>query len=279
MALTFLKRGAAAQEASENQKQRRDLEQSEYGKMFRYYLDRGAEGQITFVDGNLDENGYFNPPRAWEHQVWKAVNGKNRPYYYLCPQQNQPSAGYICPLCANGNSARFNAYMTIVDHSAHESKKEKGKVIQNTRKLLVAPAAVMDKQLVKLAQHLNGLAGQRFNVSRGENEKSSRIGDLYIPIEKKPIAELQKMYVEPVLDKMGKPTGQMQTLFIVADYEKETTALLPEQLLQLGFGVPQNDPQQHQVHQPAVQINSPMNSTAKPGGNTPPAEETVESMF
>lgn len=271
MSVSFLKRGAAAVQAAEQNKQRVDLRKEEMGKMFRFYLLPGEEARITFVDGELDENGYFNPVRGYEHKVFRT--GEKFPHYYLCPKLNNPQSGMECPICSGGDFPSFNAFLTIVDHTAHASKKTPGKIIQNQRRLFVAPSGFMDKILIKLAQKLGGLQGQTFDVSRGESEKSSRVGDLYVPIERKPLEELQKMYVEPVTDKQGKPTGQMQTVFTPAEYDKETVALNAEQLMQLGFGAPA--PGQTPYKAPASSLG------IKPGGNTPPAEEaeTEEEMF
>ena len=54
--------------------------------------------------------------------------------------------------------------------------------------------------LNKIATKTGGLAGQTFDVSRSENDKAASVGDLFLPVGKKPIEELKAQYQKETVD-------------------------------------------------------------------------------
>lgn len=271
MGVTFLKRGSESQKAADDHKQQRDIRKSTMGKMFRFWLNRNKESRVVFIDGEIDEQGFLVPPRAWEHKHFSGGNNRG-PDYYLCPEKNDPQSGARCPLCADGDYPAFNSYFTVIDIPPEPYKTKDGAVHTFARRLFVAPSTVMDK-LLKLAQKTGGLAGQAFDISRSDNEKSSRVGDLFIPIERKTPKEWAAQFMEDVLDKQGKPTGQKQTAYRVAEYEKEVVQLTPEELMVLGFG--------HGHSQSSFKGGGQSSTMGKPavspGGHSQAAEDHAEA--
>lgn len=235
MGVTFLARGAAGQAAAEEQKHEREIHRGTMGKAFRFWLNRGKEAQVIFVDGELDHQGFLLPPRAWEHRHFRNSGQRKTPDFYLCPEKNQPKAGVRCPICADGDYPSFNAYFTVIERANPPYTDKNGVVHYFSKRLFVAPATVMDK-LLKYAQHCGGLAGQMFSIARSDNEKSSRVGDVFVPMEKRKPEEWAPLFMEAVVDKQGKPTGQMQSVFTAFNYDEETNQLSAEDLMTLGFG-------------------------------------------
>jgi len=168
MAVSFLKKGADAQEILKKEKLKADLREKEHGA-FRFWLPSGGETQITFVDGELDANGLLDVPVFYEHNL--KLNGKWG-NLFTCTGDVEP-----CPICESGDNPACVAIMTIIDHSTYVSKKD-GKEYSDTVKLFVMKQGTR-KILQRLATKRGGLAGATFDVSRQEGDKVPAVGDLF----------------------------------------------------------------------------------------------------
>jgi len=199
------------------------------GKMWQFWLKDGEECQITFVDGALDDEGFFAPLRYYEH----TVKTGNKIDNYVCPEKSNPALGQTCPLCEEGNRAYLVAVFTVIDHREFESTKTPGKVFKDSPKLLKAKPQSAD-YLAKIAQKRGGLAGITFDVSR-HGEKSAAIGSHYDFVSKEENLEaLEKKYTRTYKDDKGKDVTE--TVFKPADYDTEISFLSEDDLRALGFG-------------------------------------------
>ena len=227
---SWLKKGAASAQAVQDQVQEAARRKAEQGLMFRWSLKKGEEGRLTFVDGDLSSDGFLLPPRYYEHTV-QVSPGKYR--NFVCPEKTNPGAGEKCPICEQGESyASLVALFTVIDHRQYTNKE--GKVYQNLPRLLVVKTGSFEI-LNKYATKLGGLAGQTFEVSRSNGDKSAGIGDVFIPLEKTPVEVLKGMYTREWVDaKTNQKT--ISSVFVPADYEKEIVYHTAAELRQLGFG-------------------------------------------
>lgn len=216
---SFLKSGAAAREAFAAEEAKAELAKQEAGKMWRFWIPQGEDRRITFLDGDLDDDGMLAIGMFHEHRVM--LNGNWQ--YFICTaeaDQTQP-----CPICEAGDKPAFAGVMTIIDHTPHHIKKgpNAGKVIVNQRKLFVARRNTI-KQLTKLATKRGGLAGCSFDVSR-TGEREPGVGNQFDFVEK------FESY-EQIAQKFDIPIEQVQP----ADYTSELSYRSPEELIELGVG-------------------------------------------
>lgn len=216
--LTFMKSGAAAKEAVKAEEARRELAKAEAGKLWRFWCPPEAERNITFLDGNLDDDGMLDILMFREHSV--NLNGERKTFVCTAEaDQTQP-----CPICEKGDTASLVGVMTIIDHTSHTIKKgpNAGKTISNTRKLFVAKLNTL-KYLQKLAVKRGGLAGCTFDVSR-TSDKDAAVGDKFDFVSKSTIKEIMAKYDLKAED------------VAPADYEAEVRYHTPEELIELGVG-------------------------------------------
>jgi hypothetical protein len=230
MAVSWIKKGSdsaniAKQEEAEAQKRK-----EESGKMWRFYLKATEEARITFVDGDLSPEGFLLPPRFYEHNLYLNGSFGN---LFVCPEKTNPESGDKCPICEMDDRPSLVALFTIIDHRVVQSK-DKTKTYTNTPKLLVAKSGSFE-MLNKLAHKLGGLAGQSFDVSRSASDKAPAIGDLYIPLEKNPVADLMTKYVVESVDPKSNKKIQ-HSLFVAANYEEEIVYRTADDLRKMGFG-------------------------------------------
>jgi hypothetical protein len=226
----WMKKGAASAKAVTDHEQEAQRRKSEQGLMFRWSLKKGEEGRLTFIDGDLSPEGFLLPPRYYEHTV-QVSHGKYG--NYVCPEKTNPGAGEKCPICEQGDSyASLVALFTVIDHREYTSKE--GKSYKNRPKLLVVKTSSFEI-LNKYATKLGGLAGQTFEVSRSNGDKSPGIGDVFIPLEKTPTDVLKGMYTREVVDPKTNQKSII-SLFQPADYEKEIVYYTAAELRGLGFG-------------------------------------------
>ena len=216
----FLKKGAAAKEAMQDEEAKAELRKQGQGKMWRFWVPPGEDRQITFLDGDLDDDGMLDIPMYYEHQL--RVNGNWETFVCTADtDQSQP-----CPICEKGDSQRYLVgVLTVIDHSDYKIKKgaNAGKTITNQRKLFVVKQATL-KLLTKLAVKRGGLARCTFDVSRS-GEKASNVGDAFDFVQKwdtlEEIAEACEIKIED-----AQP----------ADYAAEIIYRTPEELVELGVG-------------------------------------------
>lgn len=232
MGISWMATGAASANLAQQAEAEQEQMEASRGKLWRFFLKEGEEARITFIDGDLNHDGFLLPPRFYEHNL--QINGKWG-HTYVCPEKTMPDGGHKCPICASGDKPSLVALFTIIDHREIQLKSKDGKpgkIIKDQRRLLVAKPKSMEF-LAKIAQKRGGLARATFDVTRmGDN--SASIGSMFDFTEKNELSVLQAAFVEEVEVNGLK---QMKSYFVPADYEKEIVFRTPEELLKLGVGV------------------------------------------
>lgn len=226
------KGSAASQEMEKQAKAEQAARQASQGKMWGFWMKDGEEDvQLTFVDGDMDEDGFFSPPRYYEHTIKRGNSYDN----YVCPEKTNPGLGEKCPICETNNKgegAYLVALFTVIDHRTFESKQNPGKSYSNTPKILKAKMKSAE-YFANLSKKRGGLAGCRFDVMRS-GDKSASIGSHYDFVDKRPIEELKKEYTRTYKDDKGKEVTT--TVFTPANYEEEIVFMTEQELRDLGFG-------------------------------------------
>lgn len=234
MAFKFMKTGAESAKMAQQAAQEAEQRKEQIGKLWRFFLKDKEDARITFVDGDLNAEGFLCPPRWYEHNLYLNGNWNN---FFVCPEKTNPEAHDTCPIDVSGDRPALVAAFTIIDHRTYTGKNNV--VYKDTRRLLVAKPQTFEL-LNKLAVKLGGLAGQTFDVSR-VGDKSASVGSLFIPIEKKPIEELKTLYTREVTDPKTNVKSKV-TNFVPADYEAEITYRTGDELRKLGLGQPGAQP-------------------------------------
>jgi len=206
----WAKTGKAAQKAFEKEEAKKEQQQEQSKRLRRHWMPKNTETQLTFLDGNLDDDGVLDAMVFHEHQVFMNGNWRN---WFVCTQDQEP-----CPICEGGDNPSLVGVFTVIDHSEFEYN---GKTYKNIRKLFVAKTQTM-KQLQKIAAKRDGLAGATFDVSR-TGDKSAGVGDMFDFTEKRSLAQLKKAY--PDVTEWGP-----------ANYEEEIIYKDADELRAIGFG-------------------------------------------
>jgi len=227
--MNFLQRGKASLELEKKEKIEAEVRKLSQGKMFSFFLNQGEDALITFVDGELSEDGWLEPPRCYMHTTKMGGKWEN----FACPQKSIPGSTDICPLCASADRPSLVSFFTVIDHRVYQSSKDPNKSYKDTRKILSAKTTTFDI-LAKTATALGGLAGGKFQVSR-QGEKAAAVGSMFLPLGKTPIEDLKALYQETLTDaKTGKK--ETKTYFEPADYSKEFVFRTGAELAQMGLG-------------------------------------------
>ena len=180
----WLKSGKSAHE--ELKRDEKAAEQRGKDAVFRYWMEDEEQCEITFLDGDLNDEGLLDVPMYYEHQL--KLNGKWGNYFVCIASEDQ-----ICPICLDGDNRYLAAVMTVIDHRDHEYK---GKHYKDQKRLFVAKRHTI-KTLQIIATKRGGLAGCRFDVAR-TGDKAANVGSLFDFTEKTDVKELMKKYkVEP----------------------------------------------------------------------------------
>lgn len=181
MAISFLKSGAAVHD----EVQKADAAQALRWGPGRFWLEKGKEARITFLDGALD-GGLLQTVSFYEHMVPKGA-GKSGYDNYPCTQETE-----ACPICEGGDNPALVFAFTIIDHrewkdkngNVHEHEKRLFVCKRETFKLLQAKATkltssekAMDGTMLA-PKATNGLVGVTFDVSR-VGEKSASVGSSF----------------------------------------------------------------------------------------------------
>lgn len=241
---SFLKRGADADTAVAHEKAKADARKAASGNAWRYYIKVGTQHDsekdgptVTVLDGNLREDGKLDIPVVREHEVRRP---NAQPQHFVCLSDIGDGS---CPLCDAADDEnrlfyRVLGFLTVIDHSTHIIKNgpNKGKSIVNDKKLLACSQSDMER-LQKIATKCGGLAGVQFEVSRGEESRSPRIGDTWWPLNADDHAtpeEIREAYGET--DKDGKLTDKGKAIADPLDYEEALNFLDAAELRALGFG-------------------------------------------
>lgn len=214
-------KGKEAQEQIANADKQAELKKQEQGKLWRYWMAPDSERQISFMDGDLDEDGLLNCDMFNEHTV--KINGDFE--QFIC---TAATTGGYCPICDRGDSPpALVGVFTVCDHTPHTVQKgnNAGKIIVNTRKLFVAKRETV-KQLQKIAVKRGGLTGCTFDVTRG-NDRTASVGTQFDFVSKMSLPEIMAKY--GIVTKEDEQFGP-------ADYAHELTYRTPEELIELGIG-------------------------------------------
>jgi hypothetical protein len=216
-------RGDATADAVAKEDHRIEEEQAQRGKLFRFWLEKGEEGAITFVDGFLTEKGVLDTFMFREHSLFMNGRWGNN---FVCVSEQEP-----CPICEGGDTPSLVGCFTIIDHRDYVSKK--GNKYSNTRKLFVAKRNSL-KLLQKEATKHGGLAGCQFDVSR-IGDQAPRVGDVFSFSEKGDLKQLAQHYTQEFIDPATKKKV-VRSNFVPADYGGEIHYLTASELRKLGFG-------------------------------------------
>lgn len=207
MAVKFLKKGKASKKALDNEEKK--AEEQSKNTAFRFWMPNDAETEVTFLDGDLDEEGLLDIPMYYEHQVFMNGRWTN---WFVCTGEEEP-----CPVCEGGDNPALVGAFTIIDHSQYKDKN--GKQHKDERRLFVAKRQSI-KMLQKLATKREGLAGCKFDVSR-TGEQSASVGNIYDFTDKTSLIKIKKLY--------GKEC-------VPYDYEQVIQYRSAKELRKLGFG-------------------------------------------
>lgn len=214
---SFMMSGSSAQEALQKAEAESELRKLEAGKAFRFFIPKGAERSITFLDGNLNEFGVLEPVFK-EHTI--KVSGSWSTY--ICTEAADTTQP--CPLCESGSYPAIVGALTVIDHTPYtiQSGKNQGKIIANTRKLFVAKMTTITI-LTSLSKKRGGLAGCRFDVTRvGDN--APNVGSNFDFVSKKPLGEIAQEF--------NLSAEEVAPL----NYAEELVYITPAELIKLGLG-------------------------------------------
>ena len=221
--VSFLARGVASKKLVAEHEAKIEARKELQGKMYRFRLPYNKDGQITFLDGKLDDDGMLDVPRWREHYI--KVGGDS--HRFVCTATIEKSVP--CPICESGDEPALVGALTVIDHSEWTSTKgaNAGKTYRNQRRLFVAKDATL-KVLSKYANKPErmGLTLCTFDVSRGpENKHPPAVGDTFdFVVKHEGFAQFAK--------KLGVPLEEVQP----ANYDEEIAYLPPEKLIDMGIG-------------------------------------------
>lgn len=207
--MSFLKKGKAAQQEMAKAQAKADEMAKE--KVFRFRIPTGANTSVTFLDGDLTDDGVLDIPMYHEHQIHMNGRWDN---WFVCVQDEGS-----CPLCEGGDEPALVGALTIIDHS--EWKDKKGNMHKDERKLFIAKFATI-QMLQVLATKRGGLTGCTFDVYRSSEKRSPNVGTTFDFTEKHTPTGLKKKYKDDATP---------------YDYEEVLTYLPADELRKMGFGV------------------------------------------
>lgn len=216
MTVGWLKKGREAEE--ELKKADAAAEARGADNVFRFWIpydEPDSERRITFLDGDVDDDGLLTLPMYYEHNVY--MNGRWGNHFVCLAAETS------CPICESGESnAGLVGVATVVDHTPYviKSGDRKGEEIKDQRKLFVCPRGTV-KLLHKIAKKRGGLAGVTLDVSRS-GKKAARVGDMFDFVAKTDMKKIR--------EKLGEETEPF-------DYGEVLPYVSEEDLRKLGFGV------------------------------------------
>ena len=179
--MSFLKKGKQSQAAMKKADEK--AAKAQEGYVNRFWMPKDAETTVTFLDGDIDEDGMLDIPTYLEHQLNLDGSWQN---WFACTSETEP-----CPICEGDDNPTLVGVLTIIDHTEWESKKD-GSKHKDEKKLFVCKRQTI-KQLQKIATKRDGLKGITFEVSR-VGEKAASVGDMFDFVQKKSPGILKKKY-------------------------------------------------------------------------------------
>ena len=161
---SFMQRGKAAQEELERAGKRAKARAEKAGSTWRFYIPKeGGERRLTFLDGDLDEEGVLDIPMFYEHGY---LNHGSDKIDVRCTRQNEP-----CPLC-DSDDPDYVGVLTIIEWTEWE---DKDKVKHVYRKRLYVAKYMTLQKLQQKATKYGGLTGVTFDVIR-TGKRDARVG-------------------------------------------------------------------------------------------------------
>ena len=106
---SWMKTGNAAKAEVQKEEAKAAQAKEEAGKPRRFWMPNDSETSITFLDGELDDDGALNVPMIREHQLYLHGHYRN---WFVCTQDEEP-----CPICEGGDKPNLIALFTVIDHS------------------------------------------------------------------------------------------------------------------------------------------------------------------
>jgi len=184
---------------------------------YRYWMKKDEEKLITFLDGQLDEDGMLDIPLFFEHSVQSDGRWKT----YVCIGEDEG-----CPFCAEGNRKSLCGVLTIIDHSEFTGKSrdgQPGKLYKNEKVLFVCKKGTIQALTAQAREACDGdLTGATFKVTRSSDPKSPRVGDSFF---------LKKKVTSDQLETLGEGKS------LAYEYTPEEIGYKDKaQLAELGFG-------------------------------------------
>lgn len=216
----FLMRGSAAKEALNEAEARAQAAAEASGRLMNFFLskDGNDEATITFLDGDLLDDGRIDMPMWWQHKVSHAGRWST----FACIAANEP-----CPFCDAGDSPTLVGALTIINHTPHTIQRgpNQGKVLTDRRQLFVATRQTI-KLLQKMANKRGGLRYHTYDVSRSD-KKSPRVGDLFQWSEAHDYDTLANHFADQLKED--------ENFLSPANYEEEIDYKTGAQLAELGI--------------------------------------------
>lgn len=160
---------------------------------FRYRMKVGEVKKITFLDGDLDESGFFKNVSLFEHTMQV---GNNYPTYVCTENCPDPKDNEPCPCCLqSGRQPYMVCFFTVIDHTGYTNKQ--GKVVKDITRVFAAKRRTMSILMHIAAKH-GGLAGVRFDVMRLEGHANT--GETFEFVKKFPVQALCDKYKTAPID-------------------------------------------------------------------------------
>jgi hypothetical protein len=207
MAVGFLKKGKEARKETAVVDAERKRRQDE-NAIRRFWVKRGGERRVTFLDGSLDDDGELELVTYYEHNLY--MNGNWRNFYVCTGNESEP-----CPICEEGKLPAMVAAFTVVDHTEYTDRN--GETHKDQIMLLIAKRQTQ-QLLETIAVKRGGLAGVTFDILRVDEDQSPAVGTMFDFIEKNDVKAVRKKYGQPL------------------NYEEVLGYKSPDELRKMGFG-------------------------------------------
>lgn len=202
------------QKGEEGQKAVKDFEDdraSKIGGAYRLWIPPGGSAEFTF----LDTEGFFFKEHNYYHQ-------KSWMNWETCIQDIGEED---CPFCDAGIRVYYECVFSIVDHSEFESKKNPGKIISNTKKLLVLRSTARKKILRKRDQQDGNLKYVRMSTHRDDSKECSTGEDFEI-IQRYTKEEMMAMAPTEFMGQAITPESWLEPFDYIKIFQPKTAAQL-----------------------------------------------------
>lgn len=157
------------QKGEEGKQAVKDFEEdraSKLGGAYRLWIPAGGSTEFTFLD---TEGFFFKEHNYYHNRSW--MN------WETCIQDIGEED---CPFCEQAIRVYYECVFSVIDHAEYESKKNPGRIIRNTKKLLVLRSTARKKILRKRDQHDGDLTYVRMSTHRDDAKECSTGEDFEI---------------------------------------------------------------------------------------------------